>query len=214
MLNILVACKEIKTPGGLEYAGETQLFYSTLPSWAEAANTLIDHAAEHGGDALFLDDDVTLTAGCLDSVYQHYEAADLFGLDLHDLSGARQVGARHILTDEGMIEDWIFPGPAYVAHCSTSAMYIKASALRSAVRFPIWPGQHWEDLYYCMEAWRQGLKVLAVPGRVNHAIEHGVGATKRHDPQFWPRWIHNRQAFEAWRAGADLRRVPRGAIEL
>jgi GT2 family glycosyltransferase len=188
--------------------------YSTLPLWAEASNALLGKAALFGGDALFLDDDVTLTESSLNGVREHYDAADLFGLDLHTMAGARQVGARHVLTEDGAIEDWVFPGPAYVAHCSTSAMYIKASALASGVRFPVWSGLHWEDVYYCMEAWRQGLKVLAVPGRVDHAIVDGVGATKRYDPKLRTRLEQNKQAFEDWRAGVDLRRVPRGVIEL
>jgi hypothetical protein len=56
--------------------------------------------------------------------------------------------------------------------------------------------------------------VLAVPGRVDHAIVDGVGATKRYDPKLRTRLEQNKQAFEDWRAGVDLRRVPRGVIEL
>jgi GT2 family glycosyltransferase len=214
VLNVLVACKALKTPGGLKHAGITCTHYDTHPSWGVASNNLLGRALAFGGDALFLDDDVTLTVGCLDGVREHYDKADLFGLDLHTMSGERQVGARHVLSEDGAIEDWVHPGPAYVAHCSTSAMYIKASALASGVRFPIWPGLHWEDVYYCMEAWRQGLKVLAVPGRVDHAIVDGVGATKRFDPKLGSRLEQNRAAFDDWRAGVDLRRVPRGAVEL
>lgn len=198
VLNILIACKEPKAPGGLEHIGAHRVLYNTRIGWAEASNALLDQAATLGGDALFLDDDVTLTETSLDGVRAHYEQADLFGLDLHDMSGARQAGARHALDSDGALHDWVQPGPAYVAHVSTSAIYLKASVLQSGVRFPIWPGIHWEDVAFCLDAWLQGFKVLAVPGDVHHAIEGGVGATKRHDAHFWEKWARNRQAFGQW----------------
>lgn len=218
MLNILVACKAPKAPGGLEYAGEHRVLYNSDAGWGAASNALLDRAAIEGGDALFLDDDVTLLPESLAGVREYYDHADLFVLDLHDLSGARQAGARHIMTQDGGILDWVQPGPAYVAHCSTSAIYIKAAAVKT-LRFPIWPGIHWEDVALCLDAWLHGFKVLAVPGRVNHDIEGGVGATKRHDARFWERWALNRQHFAGWCAEHDLAaaladgRVPVGARE-
>ena len=218
MLNILVACKEPKAPGGLEFAraDEQHVLYDTNVSWGVASNNLLDQAAALGGDALYLDDDVTLTVGCLDHVFAHYDHADIFGLDLHDMTGTRQAGARHVMDRDGMIHDWVQPGPAYVAHCSTSAIYLKASVV-AAIRFPIWSGLHFEDVAFCLDAWLHGFKVLAVPGYVHHNIVGGVGATKRHAPDFWNRWAANRQAFGAWCGDngvmAALRdgRVPVGA---
>jgi GT2 family glycosyltransferase len=222
MLNILVACKEQKVPGGLEFAraDEQHVLYDTNASWGVASNNLLAQAAELGGDALFLDDDVTLTAGCLDHVFSYYDHADVFGLDLHDMTGARQAGARHVLTNDGGMVDWVQPGPAYVAHCSTSAIYIKQDVLRANVRFPIWDGIHWEDVVFCLDAWLHGFKVLAVLGYVHHNIVGGAGATKRHAPEFWEKWAKNRQYFGAWcgerrlmQALADGR-VPIGARSL
>jgi GT2 family glycosyltransferase len=219
MLTILVACKEPKTPGGLEYLPgaflrDWQVVYNCLPDWARASNHLLDYAAAKGSDALFLDDDVTLTETSLAGARAHYDAADLFGLDLHILAtGERQAGARHTWDGQNT-HDWTHPGPAYVAHVSTSAIYIKESALRAGLRFPVWPGVHWEDVAFCFEAWARGLRVMAVPGVVWHAIEGGVGATKRHTPEFWARWAANKMAFEAWCAGQDLRNVPREAHPL
>lgn len=202
MLNILVACKETKAPGGLEFIGEFlhdwRIIYSSIPGWANAANALLDWSAREGCDALFLDDDTTLTAGCLAGVHAHYTEASLFGLDLHDLTGSRQAGARHILDKEGALHDWVAPGPAYVAHVSTSAIYLKEDFIQSGVRFPVWDGIHWEDVAFCLDAWLHGFKVMAVPGYVHHAIVAGVGATKRHTPEFWEKWASNRQAFGAW----------------
>lgn len=219
MLNVLVACKAPKAPGGLEYAGEHRVFFNSGVGWGAASNALLDTAAALGGDALFLDDDVTLLPESLAGVREYYAYADLFGLDLHDMTGARQAGARHIMDADGGLHDWVQPGPAYVAHCSTSAIYLKAAAVK-ALRFPIWPGLHWEDVAFCLDAWLQGFKVLAVPGHVRHAIEGGVGATKRHTPEFWAKWGANMQAMGAWCADRGVAqaladgRIPIGANEL
>jgi GT2 family glycosyltransferase len=205
MLNVLVACMERKAPGGLHFIGEHRVLYDTSAGWGEAANALLDAAALLGGDALFLDDDVVLTPDSLRGVRAHYDAADLFGLDLHDMDGDRQGGARHTLDSDGNLADWVQPGPAYVAHVSTSAIYLKESFVQSGVRFPIWPGLHWEDVALCIDAWLHGLRVMAVPGYVHHAIVGGVGATKRHDPALWARWAQNVDLFRAWCDAYDVR---------
>ncbi len=212
MLTVLVACKEEKTPGGLEFIGEHRVLYSTLPDWAEAANALLAQAQAIGDDAIFCDDDVTFTEQSMAGVRRYYAAGDLFGFDLHDLTGARQEGARHGMAPDGALLDWVHPGPAYVAHCSTSAMYIKANAL--SLRFPEWPGIYWEDVALCIDAWLHGFKVLAVPGYVHHDIVQGSGATKRHTAAFWERWQTNKTAFERWCGERDMRAVPIGAQEL
>jgi len=196
ILNIIVASKDGKLPKGLAHAPPHRLILDSTPGWAVSCNAALARAAAFGGDVLFLDDDVELTEGCLDRVFSHYSHADLFGLDLHDMEGKRQVGARHVLTNEGALVDWVESGPAYVAHVSTSAIYIKEKAL--GLRFPIWKGLHYEDFHFCLNAWLQGFKVLAVPGLVRHAIVSGVGSTKRTDPLFWQRWMANKETFEYW----------------
>lgn len=218
-INVLVASYGPRRPGGLEHLPSYRYYSNSTLGWALASNQLLEYVAEDDYDALFLDDDVTLTAGCLDGVRAHYAAADVFGLDLHAMDGTRQQGARHILDANGVPHDWVAPGPAYVAHCSTSAIYLKAAAVR-ALRFPIWPGMHWEDVAFCLDAWLHGLKVLAVPGLVHHAIEGGVGATKRHDDAFWPKWRMNMEAMTVWMREHDVAqaladgRIPIGAKPL
>jgi hypothetical protein len=208
---ILVACKEPRLPKGLEHAGTQHIIQSNAVPWGRAANELLDQCQKWGTDALFLDDDTTLVGGSLDGVHSHYDQADIFGLDLHVLStGERQAGARHL----GDMTEWVHSGPAYVAHVSTSAVYIKASAISSGLRFPEWDGIHWEDVAYCFQAWLLGLRVLAVPGLVYHDIQEGAGATKRHDPAFWARWGKNKTAFEQWCGERDLSSVPREAVLL
>lgn len=211
MLTVLVSSKNRQPCAGLEHlGGDYRLIVDDTPGWSVSSNRLLDRASVYGDDALFVDDDVTLTADSLAGVRQYRDRADAFGLDLHMLTGQRQQGARHIFEGEaGALVEWNEPGPAYVAHCSTSAIYLSATALASGVRFPVWPGIHWEDVAYCLDLWRAGLRVLAVPGRVNHAIQGGVGQTKRHDPMFWARWNENRALFsEAYRGV----REPRGAV--
>jgi len=217
MLTVLVACKEppmdiqhASKPGGLQHLGrrnrDWRIAYDTTPNWARAANALLDYAAAKGNDALFLDDDVELTAESLSGVRAHYDQADIFGLDLHvKATGERQAGARHLAD----MREWVHPGPAYVAHVSTSAAYLKASAIQSGLRFPEWEGIHWEDVAYCFDAWMRALKVMAVPGLVWHDIQGGAGVTKRHDAAFWERWGANRAAFQAWCAERDLSAVPK-----
>lgn len=213
MLTVLCTSKHRTPPGGLEHlGGDYRLIVDDTPGWSASSNHLLDRALIYGDDALFLDDDVTLTADSLEGVRAYRDHADAFGLDLHTMTGQRQPGARHIFdAATGEFIEWNEPGPAYVAHCSTSAIYLSAKAIASGVRFPIWPGVHWEDVAYCLDLWRAGLRVLAVPGVAWHAIEGGVGQTKRHDAMFWARWHQNRTLFaEAYR---DVRE-PRGAVAL
>lgn len=211
MLSILVACKEPRLPKGLEHAPTQHVIQSTAAPWGRAANELLDQCQKWGADALFLDDDTMLTAASLDGVRAHYDQADLFGLDLHVLSTAeRQAGARHLAD----MREWVHPGPAYVAHVSTSAIYIKAGAIACGLRFPEWDGIHWEDVAFCFDAWARGLRVMAVPGLVYHDIQGGAGATKRHTPEFWAKWHANKAAFESWRGERDLSAVLQEAVEV
>lgn len=212
-LTILVASKEQKAPEGLEHFGEYRLLFDASPGWGAASNALLKAAAELGGDAIFCDDDVTFTASSMDGVRAHEGAADLFGFDLHTLDSVRQVGARHTW-DGAQLHDWVHAGPAYVAHCSTSAIYLKASVLKAGVRFPLWPGLYYEDVAFCFEAWTKGLKVLAVPGLVRHDIAGGSGATKRHAGEFWAKLEKNRSRFDAWCKKHDLSAVPQEAKPL
>lgn len=212
-LTVLVASKDARPPLGLEHLGEHTVLYDTSAGWAAASNALLKQAAEIGGDAIFCDDDVTFTAASLDGVRAHYDAADIFGLDLWTEGGVRQAGARHTW-DGTQLHDWVHAGPAYVAHCSTSAVYLKASALQAGIKFPVWPGLYYEDVAFCFEAWTKGLKVLAVPGMVKHDIEGGSGATKRHADDFWAKLSKNQDRFAAWVTKRDLAKVPREAQPL
>lgn len=208
MLNILIASKARKAPGGLEHLPPHRLIFSDATPWGRAVNELLGDALAAGGDALLIDDDTQLTETSLEGVNTFYDHADAFGLDLHTLDGTRQPGARHTRN----LIDWTHPGPAYVAHVSTSAIYLKRSALVSGARFPEWDGMHHEDLVYCFDLWLRGCKILAVPGYVHHNIVGGIGSTKRQDPTFWAGYARNRAAWLAWIEGRDLSAVPEGAV--
>lgn len=212
-LTILVASKAGRAPQGLEHLGDYRLIVNDVAGWGAASNALLKEAASLGGDALFCDDDVTFTAASLDGVQAHIGKADIFGVDLHTLDHIRQAGARHTWDGAG-IHDWVESGPAYVAHVTASAMYLTASALKAGVQFPIWPGLHWEDVAFCFSAWAKGLTVLAVPGLTYHAVEGGIGATKRDEEAFWEKWHENRSRFYAWCKKRDLKAVPREAKPL
>ena len=204
MLHILVATARADArPGGLGHLPPHRVIVDTTAGWSRAANALLDTAAGLGGDALFCDDDVTFRPESLEGVRAHWGAAEAYGLDLHDAGGHRQAGARHTLAG-GLLADWVHAGPAYVPHVSTSAVYLTERAIRSGVRFPDWPGVHWEDVAYMLGLWLAGCRVLAVPGRVDHAIVGGIGATKRHTPEFWARWTANQAAFRAWCQAQDV----------
>lgn len=214
MIDVLCVTLGQRQPQGLEHIPwPYRVLTDGRPGWSEAANALLDEAAAAGHDALFLDDDVTLTADTFSALADYRAQAEMFGFDLHDLLGQRQAGARHIREESGTLTDWVHPGPAYVAHVSTSACLISHAVLATGIRFPVWPGVHWEDVAFCFDVWTRGLRVLAIPGRADHAIEGGVGATKCHTPEFWAKWHMNRGAFIQWRSARDLSRVPAGVRE-
>ena len=71
-----------RRPEGLASLGAHTLILNTSPGWAVAANALLDEAAAVGGDALFLDDDITWTSDATRALLSHRGAADMLGFDL------------------------------------------------------------------------------------------------------------------------------------
>lgn len=228
MLNVLVACKEPTTPGGLEYIpGEFlrdwRVIYNSSPGWANASNQLLDYASAEGGDALFLDDDAILTETSLARLRALYDRAEVFGFTLVDELG-HITSAAHELHPSGQI----FPRsaamagtPAYVAHVTTSAIYLKESVLRAGVRFPVWPGVHKEDIAFTLACWLAGQRVLYVPGKVVHPLgDAHVGRTKAQEQGLSEKlelnnialtqWMIDHKIMEAAREG----RIPFGSRKL
>ena len=207
MIDILVATiDETRVPGGLEHIGQpARLLVDTRKGWADASNALLDQA-EH--DALFLDDDATLTPTTLSLLEQYYDKADVFGFTLIRPQGGWndgwQVASAGMGTDrEGRLSHGSdvrdVMTPSYVAHVTTSAIYIKHEVIRAGVRFPVWPGAHHEDVVFTFDVWLHGFKVAYLPGLVEHPLTGaGAGVTKSGQAGFAEQRTVNARHLEAW----------------
>jgi GT2 family glycosyltransferase len=222
MISILVATKTGALPGGLQHAPPHALISSTVLGWADAANHLLDVAAEIGDDALFIDDDATLTETTFARLAEYRDAADVFGFTLCDADG-RPNSAGHVAVPGG----WLLPRdralagtPCYIAHVSASCMYIGANVLRAGVRFPVWPGEHSEDVAFTYDVWLHGFKVAYIPGVVIHPLHAGTGATKALIPDLTARQAENAALLRAWMDARGVAaaladgRIPRGWLEI
>lgn len=213
-LDVLVATKDGRKPGGLEHLGDHQVLMNRIPGWVNAANYLLDDSARSGHDALFIDDDVTLTSSTFDLLDKYWDKAEVFGFTLVPPNDQRVLSAGvewRYETDGRTIEKTLQcqkpPGifiPSYVPHVTASCMVVKKEVLRAGVRFPVWPGMHLEDVAFTLECWLKGFRVAYLPGLAYHdAVAEGgvtVGATKRHDPEFHARRRLNQQHLIEWTA--------------
>jgi hypothetical protein len=218
-LNILVACKEPRAPGGLEHLPPHTLLTDSRPGWALAANALLDEAARRGGNAIFVDDDATFTPDSLAHLDAFCDRADLIGVTM--LNEDRTVAnAGFVYSTAGLLVPRATSRamiPAYLAHVTTSCLWLSARALGAGLRFPVWPGVHGEDVAFTYDAWLRGLRVAYVPGAVIHPVHAGaVGATKRTTPQLREQIALNAQHLTTWmhargvHAAALAGRIPIG----
>ena len=217
-----------RLPRGMQFLGPVELRLSTAKPWATAANELLDYAAAKGGPALFLDDDIELTRHSFDWLMSLSATAapDVAGFTLCNGDQIVSAGfAASVQTDDMvLLQPMQLPyilQPFRCAHVTASCMWLSERALQR-LRFPVWPGQHHEDVAFTLEAWLQGLTVAYVPGLVFHHIDmqHMAGATKAKDPQFaadravnaWHlrEWIRERGVAQALRDG----RIPVGVEPL
>lgn len=229
MLDVLVATVDKnRRPGGLEHIGQSyRLLVDDRKGWAESSNYLLDQAAEAGHDALFLDDDVTLTPATLALLPRYYDRASVFGFtlltpsqgDWHIASAGMRSTPSGTLVPAKDTRDVL--EPAYVAHVTTSAIYLKAEVLRAGIRFPIWPGMHYEDVAFTFDCWLHGFKVAYIPGLAEHPLTHKwAGATKSGIEGFDQQrtvnlgalqgWMHERGVLEALASG----RIPTERVSI
>jgi hypothetical protein len=211
MLIVACATKGDREPSGLEYIPVPyQYLPDTRKGWAAASNALLNDAAWLGADVLFVDDDVSLTPRTFEDFERWYDLADVIGFRL--TQGGRTVSAGHVLYPDGLLLPNQYPDePAYLAHVTASAMYIKHRVLRAGVRFPEWPGVHSEDVAFTHDVWMHGFQVLYWPSPVEHALEpSGIGATKAHETNLPDRLQANAQRLHEWCAARDMSRVLRG----
>lgn len=206
MLTVLCATTGTRIPLGLDSLPPHTLLTDGRPGWAQAANALLDQAAERGTDALFIDDDIEFTPDSLRLLTPDVLArAEVFGFTLFTGYAITSAGF-HATLDGGApqlapqrnIIDILRPG--YVAHVTASCMYLTAAVLRAGVRFPVWPGQHHEDVAFTYECWLRGFRVAYVPGVVYHHLDLavGVGATKAKLPTFHADRALNHEALQRW----------------
>jgi hypothetical protein len=198
-------------PGGLNYTPQpSEYLYSTMAGWARASNHLLDVADKAGADVLFVDDDIRLLPTTFSEMPQWLPLADVIGFRL--TQGGRTVSAGHVLYDDGLLLPNQYPDePAYLAHVTASAMYIKNRVLKAGIRFPEWPGVHSEDVAFTHDVWMHGFQVLYWPSPVEHALEpSGIGATKAHEADLPSKLQENTNHLHSWCAARDMSRVLRG----
>lgn len=207
VVDVLVATKDGKDPAGLEhFPCQCRLLTESRPGWAHAANALLDYAAATGHDALFVDDDVTILPETFEQFGRYYPLADVFGFRLRNPSGQEQVGW-------GLQKPNPYPDRAcYLAHVTASLLYIRAEVLRAGVRFPVWPGLHFEDIQFTYDCWAHGFAVAYLPLPALHDLGpteggHMLGATKRHEPDIARRRAVNHRCLDQWAIKHNLRRM-------
>lgn len=206
---MIVLCATLgqRMPQGLQFLGPMELRVSMVKPWAAAANDLLDYAAAQGGPALFLDDDIELTQHSLDwlmSLSREAAVPDVVGFTL--CNGEQILSAGYAATvnvdNAVVLQPMRLPyvlQPFRCAHVTASCMWLSERALR-AVRFPVWPGQHHEDVAFTLDAWLHGLSVAYVPGLVFHHIDtqQMAGATKATDPHFAADRAVNAYHLQEW----------------
>lgn len=199
MLDILCATLG-REPLGLGYAPQpNRLLTDARPGWANAANALLDQAAEAGHDALFLDDDVELLPETFAHFDRYYPLADVFGWRLKTRAG-KAISFGHVLLSNGALWPNIDATRAgYVAHVTASVLYLKHAVLAAGVRFPVWPGIHAEDVAFTYDCWLHGFRVAYLPYDAIHDVAaNGVGQTKTHDPRLQERQGQNQRCLALW----------------
>jgi hypothetical protein len=216
-VDVLVASKDGKLPGGLSHIPwATRVLVDDRPGWAEASNALLDRAAAAGHDAIFIDDDVTILPETFAGFEKYYPLADVFGFRLRGRVGmSDQAGW-------GLQKPNPFPDRAcYAAHVTASLLYLRAEVLTAGLRFPSWPGVHYEDIVFTYECWYRNFAVAYLPLAALHDIgpvSDGamVGATKRHETHLEVRRDVNHRHLDKWvkdndlRGAADDGRIPFG----
>lgn len=228
-MNVLCATKGDRQPQGLEHVPALgKVLTSQAKPWAVAANELLEQASGFKQGALFVDDDITILPHTFDAFDTVKDKADVIGFTLFNGAGDAVISAGYVMHCGNNGVSGPLPqremlglfSPVYVAHVTASCMWLSPRALQE-LRFPIWPGQHHEDVAFTFDAWIKGLKVAYVPGAVlHHVTEANIGATKGVDPAFAQASAVNRQCLDQWIAQHEVARhcaegrIPVGAVPL
>lgn len=203
MIPVLCSTTGKRRPYGLRYLGDYEYIEERNGRWCEAANALLDRVA--GSAAWFVDDDIEFVT-LMDTDYPF----DVTGFNLYAPVGTQiaLVSAGHNLAVDHIAgtvaldaerDPWIIGNAALHAHVTASCLWLSAKATER-LRFPVWKGEHYEDVVFTLQAWLDGLTV----GRVNVPVLHhmniqaGVGATKALMPGFLEKRMVNEQALQHW----------------
>lgn len=174
-VDILVATARNCLPKGLDLCPWRIFVHADIhKGWAEASNRLLDVAEANGRDALFLDDDIEILPESFVLLEKHYHEAEVFGFNLMHPQGRRSYGWILPAPDRIMVDPSFCQDPCYVAHVTTSAIYLKHSVLKAGVRFPVWKGAWYEDVAFTIDCWLAGQRVAYIGGD----IVHEFGTTK------------------------------------
>lgn len=210
----LLACVATKNPGSIHESVTRRFHNNTLmissePGWANAANSLLDRAARRKDidGVLFLDDDIQLTDTSLELLPKYRHQADIIGFSLFKPtpSGLIPQSCGHqfvphngsvVLIPLSSAADMLTP--LYCAHVTASCVYINRNILRAGIRFPVWDGEHYEDVVFTIRAWMHGFKVAYVPGLVIHHFGQTAGRTKEADSNFDQKRNKNLQQLLSW----------------
>jgi O-antigen biosynthesis protein len=154
-------------------------------SWPEAINLGLK---ESTGDVILMDDDVVLNADTFSTVEKYYNDADIFGFKLLFPDGAIQHAGGFIRGSQighlGFREPADSPEfmvPRYVAHATTSLIYIKRHVLKKLGGMAEnYPGMQFEDVDFNIRAIKAGFRILNLP----QSAVHEQSASKQHLPDF------------------------------
>lgn len=205
-LDVLVASKHGRPPGGLQHLGAHNLMIDSTPGWGQSANKLFDESKH---DALFIDDDVTLTPYTFDLLERYWDRADIFGFTLcapENWQAIYSAGFTYKLVNQ-LWEMGPQPRvmvPSLVPHVTTSCIVVKRKVIDAGLRFPIWPGIHYEDIVYTLEAWLMGFKVAYLPGVCLHHMgkpdenARPTGFTKAQEPDLVVKKKLNEEHLFQW----------------
>lgn len=207
VVDVLVASKDGKLPGGLDLIPwKTRVLVDSRPGWSAAANALLEQSAADGHDAIFIDDDVTILPDTFGKFGRYYPLADVFGFRLRgrpDQPDQCGWGLQHPNPDPDRA--------CYLSHVTASLMYVRAHVLSvGAMRFPEWPGLHYEDIQFTNNCWLNDFAVAYLPFPALHDIAPGIdgaliGATKRNESNIAERRGVNHERLGQWATEKDLK---------
>lgn len=206
-----VASKHNDVPAGLSVP-DTQVLIETCAPWGVAANNLLDRfIGETTAEwLLFADDDIEVCDITFAGLDKMKDRADIWGFCLCYPNGnVQSAGHIYLSPDAPLTPLNSYPHrllwPSYVAHVTASCFLLNRRVIKGGLRFPLWPGQHYEDVLFTLYAWMCGYKVAYWPGPCIHDCDSGVGRTKGQEADFEERRKVNHGLLMEWQEQVGLK---------